>query len=370
MQRTEKIGLGIAVAGHILLFACLSLAFHPPVNPDLYKPKPIDVSLAEDVAIEAQAPKSVEPPAQSKSPDAGPPEDAAPPEPQPEPAPQPEKAPAPPKPAPEPAPAPKPKPVAKAEPAPAPRPKPKPEPAPVPKPVPKPEKPKPEKKPVEAKEAKAEPKKATTKANSKAEAKHSEAKPSTAKSEAKHSEAKPTTAKSEAKHAAAAPTKAQTPPTKAKGTGGDAKSTLKRPRGSLLDDDFRKGLTQSPSAAKPSAAAPGAVMNAQAAADIGSAIQRQVQPCAAQQHVSGPGVSRILVKVRLQINRDGSLAGTPVIDSDHGGVDNENERYVEAVDRAAIASFKGCTPLRGLPPELYDVPRGWKSFTLRFHLPG
>jgi len=346
MQRAEKIGLGVALAGHVLLFALLSVSFHPPIDPALYKPKPIQVSLAEDVALEAQAPKAVEPPAQSKAPDEGAPDDAAPPAPQPEPEPQPEKAPAPPKPAPEPAPAPKPKPAPKPEPAPAPK----------PKPVPKPEKPKPEKKPVEAKESKAEPKKATAKPDSKAEA--------------KKSPAKPTTAKSEPKHAAAAPTKAQTPPSKAKGTGSDAKSTLKRPRGSLLDDDFRKGLTSSPSTAKPSAAAPGATMNAKAAADIGSAIQRQVQPCALQQVVTGPGVSRIIVKVHLQINRDGSLAGSPTIDPDHGGVDDNNRRYVDAVDRAAIASFKGCAPLRGLPADLYDVPHGWKSFTLRFKLPG
>jgi hypothetical protein len=40
------------------------------------------------------------------------------------------------------------------------------------------------------------------------------------------------------------------------------------------------------------------------------------------------------------------------------------------VDRAAIATFTGCAPLRGLPPELYDVPRGWKVFILTYHMPG
>lgn len=331
MRRAEKIGLGVAFAGHVLLFALLSVSFHPPIDPALYKPKPIEVSLAEDVALEAQAPKAVEPPAQSKAPDQGAPEDAAPPAPQPDPEPEPEKAPAPPKPQP------KPEPPAKAPP--------KPEPAPVPKPKPAPvkAKPKPEKPPVKATDSKAEPKKAA---------------------------AKPAPSKAEPKKAAAAPAKAETPPSKAKGTGSDAKSPLKRPRGSLLDDDFRKGLTLSPSSAKPSAAAPGATMNAQAAADIGSAIKRQVQPCALQQVVTGPGVSRIVVKVHLQINRDGSLAGSPTIDPDHGGVDDDNRRYVDAVDRAAIASFKGCAPLRGLPTDLYDVPHGWKSFTLRFKLPG
>jgi len=47
MQRAERIGLGVALAGHILLFALLSVSFHPPIDPALYKPKPIEVSLAD-----------------------------------------------------------------------------------------------------------------------------------------------------------------------------------------------------------------------------------------------------------------------------------------------------------------------------------
>lgn len=145
-------------------------------------------------------------------------------------------------------------------------------------------------------------------------------------------------------------------------------ATRGRPTGSLLDDDFRKGLTQSAARDKASDAAPGVTMDAKAAADIASAIKRQVQPCAERQSVSGPGASRIIVTIRLQLNPNGSLAARPVI-SDHAGVDDENRIYVDAVDRAAIASFVACSPLRGLPAELYDVPRGWKSFILRFKLP-
>ena len=36
----------------------------------------------------------------------------------------------------------------------------------------------------------------------------------------------------------------------------------------------------------------------------------------------------------------------------------------------AVAAFTGCSPLRGLPQELYDVPRGWNNFTMRYRLPG
>ena len=35
----------------------------------------------------------------------------------------------------------------------------------------------------------------------------------------------------------------------------------------------------------------------------------------------------------------------------------------------AIAAFSECSPLRGLPQDLYDVPRGWSNFTLNYRLP-
>lgn len=172
----------------------------------------------------------------------------------------------------------------------------------------------------------------------------------------------------------AAPAKAAAPPTKAvaatKGDGTNAKASKTKATGSLLDDDFRKGLTQAPSRTKASEAAPGAVMDAKAAANIGSLIQRQVQPCANRQVIPGPGANRIVAIVQLKLNRDGSLAARPVILPNHRGIDDDNRIYVDAVDRAAIATYMGCTPLRGLPDDLYDVPLGWKSFKTTYHMPG
>uniref|UniRef100_UPI0035CA002A cell envelope biogenesis protein TolA n=1 Tax=uncultured Sphingomonas sp. TaxID=158754 RepID=UPI0035CA002A len=329
MTRGEQYGLGLAVAGHVALFALLSLAWSsapelPPVA------KPIQVSLVDDVALDQHAPAAPEPPAQSTAPEPGPPADAPPPPKVEEVAPDP----TPPRPVvqPRPAPpAPKPAPVASPKPAP---PKPKPDAVPPPKPAPKPA---------------AAPKKPIAEAA---------AKP------AKASPAKAAPAKS------AAPATKAVATTKAVGTGSNPKASKAKATGSLLDDDFRKGLTQSPSKSKAPDAAPGATMNAKAAADIGSAIQRQVQPCADRQINPGPGASRIVVTIRLSLNRDGTLAGRPTVSDDHGGVDDENRRYVDAVDRNAIATFAGCAPLRGLPPELYDVPRGWKTFILRYKLPG
>ena len=148
-----------------------------------------------------------------------------------------------------------------------------------------------------------------------------------------------------------------------------AATAARRARGSRLGEDFRKGLVDTPARTPPSAAAPGAVMNAKAAADIGSAILRQVQPCADRQVIPGPGAERIRVSINLKLNRDGSLAAPPRI-VNHDGIDTDNRRYLDRVDDLAIATFTGCSPLRGLPPALYDVPNGWRSFTLRFNLRG
>lgn len=75
------------------------------------------------------------------------------------------------------------------------------------------------------------------------------------------------------------------------------------------------------------------------------------------------------MSIRLHIGRDGSLVSRPtIIGSD--GVDDDNRIYLDAVERATIATFVGCAPLRGLPPELYDVPQGWSTFQLRYRLPG
>ncbi|KQN01057.1 MULTISPECIES: hypothetical protein [Sphingomonas] len=345
MDRSEKIGLGVAVVGHVLLFGALSLGFlGAPELPKKIEQQPIDVSLVPDVALEATAPQSVETPAESVAPDEGAPEDAAPPapeeaepEPQPDPVPPaPQPKPAPPKPAPKPQPAPEPKPQPKPKPAP---PKPVAKPAPVPKPVVKPQ-PKAEKAPP----AKAAPaKSAPTKAA---------AKPSA------------TPAKTSSSASSAKPAK----PSSTKGSGSTAEAKASRPRGSRLGDNFLKGLSADPSPSK-SEAPKAAKLGAQAAANIGSAILRQVQPCANRQVTPGPGAERIRVTINLKLNRDGTLKSRPTI-SGHAGVDDDNRRYVDRVDDLAIATFVGCSPLRGLPDDLYDVQNGWSNFSLRYKLPG
>ncbi|HYJ29082.1 MAG TPA: cell envelope biogenesis protein TolA [Allosphingosinicella sp.] len=138
-------------------------------------------------------------------------------------------------------------------------------------------------------------------------------------------------------------------------------------RGAALGADLLKGIGNDP--ASTSRRAPGAVMTSQARADIGSLIARQVQPCANRQRSPGPGAERIRVTIRLRINGNGSLAGQPTIVA-REGVDEANRRYLALVEENTINSFTQCSPLRGLPAELYDVPGGWRDFRLRYRLPG
>jgi hypothetical protein len=146
-----------------------------------------------------------------------------------------------------------------------------------------------------------------------------------------------------------------------------AQGTGQRTTRSLLGPDLLRGIGRDPSPSHDNRA-PGAVMSQQAAAGIGDAIKRQVQPCANQQVSPGPGANRIRTYINLRINRDGSLSARPRVVR-QVGIDDENRRYADRVADLTIATFMGCAPLRGLPQELYDVPNGWSNFTLSYSLP-
>lgn len=172
--------------------------------------------------------------------------------------------------------------------------------------------------------------------------------------------------KAQPKPAVATPAKPAVKP--GKGTGSTANAVKPKARGLNFGSDYFKGASSKPSPAT-GTAPKSATMSQQAAMDIGQKIKQQVQPCANRQVNPGPGAERIRVTIRLKINRDGTLASRPLIVG-HDGVDDDNRRYQRQVDDRAIATFMGCQPLRGLPPELYDVPNGWSDFSLRYKLPG
>lgn len=210
---------------------------------------------------------------------------------------------------------------------PAPAPEPQPEPQPEPKPEPKPQ-PKPQPKPEPAKPA---PKPAT--------------KPQPQPRPERTTAAKPSTR--------------------------PAQQPSRNPR---VSDDFRQwgsklGTGPATQPSQGTGQKSQATMTGAARSNIGSAIARQVQPCADRQVLPAAEASQIRAIVQLRLNRDGSLAG-PVRVTGHEGVTDANRRYVDRVDDAVQAIFAGCSPLRNLPQELYDVPGGWKVFTLRYRLTG
>ena len=103
--------------------------------------------------------------------------------------------------------------------------------------------------------------------------------------------------------------------------------------------------------------------------DLASAIAMRDKAMVARTPGVGPKVAeRIVTTLNRQLNRDGSLAARPRM-TRQSGIDLENQRYAERVRDLAIAAFVGCAPLRGLPAELYEVPRGWRNFTLNYRLP-
>ena len=313
MERGEKIGLGLAVAGHVLLFGVLSVGFLATPNPVKLKQNPVEVSLVKDVALEAAAPQQTEAPSQAIAPDVGEPEEAPPP------------AEAPPQPVPAPVPEPAPQP----EPKPAP-PKPAPKPAPAPKPVPKPQ-PKPKPAPPAAEKA----------------------------------AAKPAPKKQES---AAASSKSSAAPAASKGKGKTETAKGEKTRGSRLGSDFLKGLTAEKSNAKPNDAPPSAArVDGRALAAIQQAIARQIQPCADRQVDPGPDANQIVTTLNLRLNRDGTLSATPTVVRQNG-VDDDNRRYARRVVDLGIAAFKGCSPLK-LPAEYYSTANGgWSNINYNWKL--
>lgn len=76
MERAEKIGLGVAAGGHIVLFGVLSLSLLSQPD-EAYKPKSIEVMIADEVGLESASPNpAMVPPATSVAPELGDPDPA------------------------------------------------------------------------------------------------------------------------------------------------------------------------------------------------------------------------------------------------------------------------------------------------------
>ncbi len=310
MERAEKIGLGVATAGHVLLFGLLSVGFLATPNPLKLNSPPMDVSLVDEAAIQATAPQiSTQPPPPSVAPEKGPTEDAAP------------------------APVPEPTPLPEREPTPAPPP---PKPAP-PKKVEKPTATKPEPAPAKKEVAKAKPK-------PKPAPEKPAAKP--APSAAKPAAAKPAPAKAAQKPDAKAKPDA---PARASGQG-----KAEKPKGSLLGKDFLKGIDTEADAPRKAAPPPAATMGAaqKAALDrlIGDQIYRHLKL------PSGADVEQLVAFLEVKIDRNGRVIGRPEV-IDVQGQTASNTPQVSIYKERAVQAVLQASPFQGLPDEYYEQ---WK----------
>jgi len=307
MERAEKIGLGVATAGHVLLFGLLSVGFLATPNPLKLNSPPMDVSLVDEAALKSVAPQvSIQPPPPSVAPEEGPTEDAAPaPVPEPAPAPEPEPVPAPPPPKPAP-----PKPVAKpapAKPTPAPPKKDVPKAAPKPKPAPE----KPAQKPAPQK-----PRPAAAPA---------------------------TPAKASQKPAPSA--KANAPP-RASGQG-----KAEKPKGSLLGKDFLKGIDTESDAPRKPAPPPAATMGPAQKAALDRLISDQIY-----RHLklpSGADVEQLVAFLEVKLDRNGRVIGRPEVLDVQGQTDS-NRPQVSIYKERAVQAVLQASPFQGLPAEYYD----------------
>lgn len=314
MERAEKIGLGVATAAHVLLFGLLSAGFLSTPNPLKLNSPPMDVSLVDEVALKSAAPQiSTQPPPPSVAPDKGPTEDA---KPAPEPEPQPEPAPAP----------------AKAQPRPTP---------PPPKPV-KESPPKPQEKPAPAKKevtkTPAKPKPAPEKPAPKAKAAPEKPKAAAAPAKTSKSTEKPKS----------------TTTARASGQG-----KADKPKGSLLGNDFLKGIDTSADAPRKVAPPPAATMGAAQKAALDRVISEQIYP-----HLrlpSGADVEQLIAILDVKLDQNGRVVGRPSV-IDVQGETASNRPQVSVYKERAIQAVMAASPFRNLPDEYYEQ---WKWLKLR-----
>jgi outer membrane biosynthesis protein TonB len=298
LRPEERTGLAVAVVLHVALVAVLLLQPRPAHRIPI--PERMAVSLVEEVGPTATAPAVSQKAQVAVAPTIA--KDIAPPAP--------------------------PQPPVEAKPEP--RETPKPEPKPVPKPTPK---------PTPAKPAPAKP----------TPAKPVPTKPTPAKPKptpAPPAPAKPAPAKpAPAKPAAAQPSTAKTAP---------ATPATKPGGGSKLGSDFLKGAELGEADANAPVAA--SQIGAEARASLAQAIARQLKP-----HWSSPqgaDADLLVTVLAFDLNRDGTLAGTPRV-VEQTGITDANRAQAARHKELAIRAVQLAAPF-DLPAKYYN---GWKRVT-------
>lgn len=312
-DRSEKIGLTAAAAGHVILFVMLSLRFgqEEPLAPP---PPPVSVSLVGETSMRSTAPAPAVEPAPSVAPQQGEPTEA------------PAEAETPPAPVEQPSPPP---PQVERRPDPAP-----PKPAPVKKeaPAPRPEK----KEAVRPEPKKAEPKKAEPKP---AETKKAEPK----KAEPKKEAAKPAPVKKESSSEGKAESKPTAP----------AKTATTEPaRGSQLGKDFLKGISDSGEGKV--AAPPAATIGPEVSRSLSQQITRELKPH--WRVPAGVDTDQLVTILSWNMDSSGRVVGRPRVVR-QTGINASNKPQAALHAENAIAAVLRASPF-DLPEKYYSV---WKS---------
>lgn len=343
LRKEEGFGLAIAIAAHLALVAVLLLRPHsaPVVQP----PERIEVTISDQSALTSTSPEPRSQAAATIAPTLGEPqpqEQAEPAESEPEPTPP---EPAPPQPAPPKPSSPKPTPPKPISPKPAPpkptpvRPKPAPpKPAP-PKPVPrKLERPTPKPTPRAPERLRETPRPSPAKPGNKPAAARPAAKPSPSKAPART--ASPSAQKSTQKGKAKTPSKA---PAKTTAPAG----------GSRIGADFLEGVSGAKPANRPSTGSPAATIGPAVRSSLASSISRQLKP--RWQAPQGPDAQELVTILSFNLNRDGTLAGTPTVVRQLG-INDTNRTQADRHSEQAIKAVRLAAPF-DLPAEYYDA---WK----------
>ena len=143
------------------------------------------------------------------------------------------------------------------------------------------------------------------------------------------------------------------PPTKA--------ATPAKPGGlSRNFEDSINNIGKAPGAGKAvgtPAAKTAAEVRRSASAALGPQIMRFVRSCSP----NGVGVDKILTRVSLSLNRDGSLAGISGVSQD--GVDDNNRPQAKPTETCVLNSIRRASPFSGLDDEYYDM---WKTHRMAF----
>ena len=89
------------------------------------------------------------------------------------------------------------------------------------------------------------------------------------------------------------------------------------------------------------------------------AVRRQIEGCW-NVPIGAPNPEELIVEIRIQVNRDGTVKNAVVVDSARMATD----KYFRTMANSAIRAFQNphCSRLK-LPPEKYDM---WKEITLTF----